>query len=118
VQLREATVRRPDVAFISRERLQGVDRRHTPLATVLSLVIEIVSPTDRAADLMKEVSEYLNGVQAVWLFYPGIHRAYRYIPNRLQPEVFSQDHDFSEPELLPGFTLKIAEILNPSGYLP
>ncbi|MGA3214036.1 MAG: Uma2 family endonuclease, partial [Terriglobales bacterium] len=37
VQLSESTVRRPDVAFVSDERLQGVDRHHTPLAAVPNL---------------------------------------------------------------------------------
>ena len=119
VKLGETTVRRPHVAFICNERLQGVDINHVPILAVPNLVVEIVSQTDLAEDLMKKVSEYLKaGVQAVWLFYPNIRRAYPYVPGRLQPEAFSENHDFSEPELLPGFTLKIAEILNESGYLP
>jgi Uma2 family endonuclease len=109
VQLSESTVRAPDVAFISKERLQGVDHHHSPLAAVPNLVIEIVSPTDRAADLLKKVSDYLKaGVQAVWLFYPDVRQALRY-SNELSPSLPVVD-EFSEPELLPGFTLKISEI--------
>ena len=116
VQLSESTVPRPDVAFIRKERLEGVDRRHTPLTAVPHLVVEIVSPTDRASDLMKKVFQYLDaGVQAVWLLYPDIACAYRYSSNKLEPKVFSKDEDFSEPELLPGFTLNITEIFNWSG---
>ena len=78
--------------------------------------MEIVSPTDRASDLMKKVFQYLDsGVQAVWLFYPDIACAYRYGSNKLEPKIFSKDDDFSEPELLPGFTLNITEIFNWSG---
>ncbi len=76
VKLGETTVRRPDVALIRNERLEGVDVNHVPMLAVPNLVIGIVSPTDRNADLMKKVSEYLKaGVQAVWLFYPGLLRA-------------------------------------------
>jgi Uma2 family endonuclease len=111
VQLSESTVRRPDVAFVSDERLQGVDRHHTPLAAVPNLVIEIVSPTDRAADLMKKVSEYLKaGVQAVWLFYPSLFQTYRYANERTQ--CLTAGDEFVEPGLLPGFTLKISEIFS------
>jgi Uma2 family endonuclease len=116
VRLSESTVRRPDVAFIRKERLQGVDRRSSPLASVPNFVVEIVSPTDRASDLMKKVFQYLDsGVQAVWLLYPDIACGYRYSSNKLEPKIFSQDDDFAEPELLPGFTLKITEIFNWSG---
>jgi Uma2 family endonuclease len=113
VQLGENTVRRPDVAFIRKERLEGVDRKHTPLTAIPNLVIEVISPSDRASDLMKKVSQYLEaGVQVVWFFDPETLRAYRYVPNRLEPEVFLEDHEFSEPELLPGFVLKISEIFS------
>jgi Uma2 family endonuclease len=113
VQLDETTVRRPDVAFIHRERLQGEDLGRMPLAVAPSLVVEIVSPSDRASDLMKKVFQYLEaGAQAVWLLYPDVSLAYRYRPNKLEPEVFSKEHDFSEPELLPGFVLPLAEIFS------
>lgn len=108
VKLGETTVRRPDVAVIHNERLQGVDLSRTPLPAP-NLVIEIVSPTDRTADLMKKVSEYLKaGVQAVWLFYPGLLYAYRYTNELTQ--YLPVGGEFSEPELLPGFTLKFSEI--------
>jgi len=62
---------------------------------------------------MKKSFQYLDaGVHSVWLFYPEALRAYRYVSNRLEPEVFSEDHEFSEPELLPGFVLKISEIFS------
>lgn len=65
---------------------------------------------------MKKVFQYLDcGVQAVRLLYPDIACAYRYSSNKLEPKIFSKDADFSEPELLPGFTLNIAEIFNWSG---
>ena len=109
VKLGETTVRRPDVAFIRNERLEGVDINHVPILAVPNLVIEIVSPTDRNADLMKKVSEYLKaGVQAVWLFYPGLLCAYRY--NDEQTQCLPSDDEFSESNLLPGFTVKISEI--------
>ncbi len=111
VQIGETTVRRPDVAFIRKERLQGVDLHHIPLAVVPDLVIEIVSPTDRTSDLMKKVSEYLeNGAQAIWLFYPSLLLAYRY--NNSQTRCLAASNEFSEPELLPGVVLKISEIFS------
>jgi Uma2 family endonuclease len=113
MQLADDVVRRPDVAFISTERLRGIDRRKVPVPLSPDLVIEIVSENDRADDLILKVSQYLTaGARAVWLFYPNTRLAYRYVPNKLEPEVRSADagHVFEEPEMLPGFSLPLAEI--------
>jgi Uma2 family endonuclease len=107
-------VRRPDVAFIRKERLEGIDLERVPLPIAPDLAIEIVSKNDRADDLNLKVSQYLQaGVQAVWLFYPSTRLAYRYVPGKLDPEVRSaQAGDrFEEPELLSGFSLLLSEIL-------
>ena len=106
-------VRRPDVAFISAGRLRGIDLGRVPLPVAPDLVIEIVSENDRAADLLLKVSQYLAaGVRAVWLFYPNTRLAYRYLPGKLEPEVRSADagHRFEEPEVLPGFSIALAQI--------
>jgi Uma2 family endonuclease len=113
MQLALDVVRRPDVAFISAERLQGIDRRKVPVPLSPDLVIEVVSENDRADDLILKVRQYLTaGSKAVWLFYPSTRLAYRYIPARLEPEVRSADagHGFEEPEMLPGLSIPLAEI--------
>jgi len=77
------------------------------------LVIEIVSPNDRADDLLLKVSQYLAaGTQAVWLFYPNTRQAYRYSAGKLEPEVRSAQlgHAFEEPGLLPGLSIPLEEI--------
>ncbi len=112
-QLGEDTVRRPDIAFISRARLEGIDLERVPLPFAPDLAIEIVSPSDRAADLLLKVAQYLAaGTKAVWLFYPNRRLAYRYLPGKLEPEVRSADAGdrFEDSELLPGFHLTLAEI--------
>jgi Uma2 family endonuclease len=107
-------VRRPDVAFIRKERLEGVDLDQSPLPVAPDLAIEIVSKNDRADDLMLKVSQYLEAdAKAVWLMYPNTHLAYRYVPGKLEPEVRSAKagDKFEEPDLLPGFSLPLSEII-------
>jgi Uma2 family endonuclease len=107
-------VRRPDVAFIRKERLEGIDLERVPLPIAPDLAIEIVSKNDRADDLILKVSQYLQaGVQAVWLFYSSAQLAYRYVPGKLDPEVRSAKAGdrFEEPDLLRGFSLPLSEIL-------
>jgi len=114
VKLVGETVRRPDVAFIRADRLRGVDLERIPLPVAPDLAIEIVSKNDRADDLLLKVSQYLGaGAQAVWLLYPNTRLAYRYLPGKLQPEVRTADADerFEEPELLPGLSITLREIL-------
>lgn len=113
VRLIGETVRRPDVAFFRAGRLRGIDLDRVPLPVVPDLVIEIVSRSDRADDLIFKVSQYLSaGAKAVWLLYPNTKQAYRYVADRLEPEVrgAAAGHRFEEPELLPGFTLPLAQI--------
>jgi Uma2 family endonuclease len=108
------TVRRPDLAFIRKGRLEGIDLERVPLPIAPDIAIEIVSKNDRADDLNLKVSQYLQaGVQAVWLFYPRTQLAYRYVAGKLDPEVRSAQAGgrFEEPELLSGFSLSISEIL-------
>ncbi len=107
------TVRRPDVAFISADRLRGIDLEKVPIPIVPDLVIEIVSKNDRADDLLVKVAQYLAaGAKAVWLFCPNTHLAYRYRPGKLEPEVRTAEagHVFEEPELLPGLSILLSQI--------
>lgn len=106
-------VRRPDVAFIRKGRLKGIDFDQSPLPVPPDLAIEIVSRNDRADDLLLKVSQYLEaGASAVWLLYPNTGLAYRYVPGKLEPAVHSAGAGatFEEPDLLAGFSLPLAEI--------
>ncbi|HXJ93595.1 MAG TPA: Uma2 family endonuclease [Terriglobia bacterium] len=104
-QLTEDTVRRPDVAFISAEKLAHIDP-HKRLQIAPDLAVEVASPSDRPDDLMHKVQQYLNaGTATVLVIYPEAHLAYLYRGHE-SVQVFE-----SGPiQLLPGFTLNLAEI--------
>ncbi|MGH9325957.1 MAG: Uma2 family endonuclease [Terriglobia bacterium] len=112
--LAEDVVRRPEVAFVRAERLKAIDLDQSPLPVAPDLEIEIVSKNDRADDLILKVSQYFQaGAKAVWLMYPNTRLAYRYVAGKLEPEVRSANagDKFEEPDVLPGFSLPLAEIL-------
>ena len=115
VKLGEDTVRRPDIMFFRRERIKDLDLEQVPMLVVPDLVIEVVSKFDRPDDLMLKVRQYVRaGVQAVWVLYPKTREAYRYVPQALQPTVLDaeQGGKLEEPELLPGFSMSLSEILH------
>jgi len=117
IKLVGETVRRPDVALFRAGRLQGIDLDRVPLPVVPDLVIEIVSRTDSAGDLLVKVQQYLAaGAKVVWLLYPGSQLAYRYLPDKLEPQVLSAaaHHKLEELELLPGFSLPLEQIFGSS----
>ena len=64
---------------------------------------------------MLKVRQYLRaGVRAVWVLYRKTREAYRYTPQALQPTVINAERGgkFEEPELLPGFSLFLSDILH------
>jgi Uma2 family endonuclease len=74
-RLEPATVRNPDVAFISAEHLKRIDPDRSPLEGAPALAVEVVSPSNLAQDMLKKVSQYLlAGSTAVWVLYPSLRR--------------------------------------------
>ena len=73
--------RRPDVAFVSRERWPA-DRpvsREAAWDVVPDLAVEITSPPDVVGNLMNKIEEYFAaGVRLIWVIHPGQRRLYAY----------------------------------------
>ncbi|PJF34373.1 MAG: Uma2 family endonuclease, partial [Candidatus Thermofonsia Clade 1 bacterium] len=66
------TVRGADIAFIRAEKIpeQGLPEGFSSIAP--DLVVEVVSPHDRGAEIVAKVAEWLAfGVEAVWIVYPS-----------------------------------------------
>jgi Uma2 family endonuclease len=72
-RLGPATVRNPDVAFITAEHLRHIDVDRSPIEGAPALAVEVVSPTNLAQDMLKKVSQYLSaGSKTVWVVYPAL----------------------------------------------
>lgn len=108
------TVRAPDVGFIRAERLR------TPLPRGFSdispdLAVEILSPDDRAGEVLAKVSDWLNaGCGLVWVVDPDrrLARVYRGDGSEsLVPEGASLDGE----DVMPGFTSPLHELLDIPG---
>lgn len=70
IQRHPDTVRAPDVAFVSKERLQG----EVPpgyMGIVPDFVVEVVSPNDSASAVQAKVEDWMRaGTRLVWVVYP------------------------------------------------
>jgi Uma2 family endonuclease len=65
-----ATVRGPDAAVVSKDRLPDLHRAGF-LRGAPDLAIEIVSPSNRLKEIAEKVAEYLaTGARAAWVVYP------------------------------------------------
>jgi len=68
-------VRCPDASFVSKERLPegGLPKGFFPGPP--DLAVEVVSPTDQAADVQEKVNDYLKaGTSLVWVVYPKLRQ--------------------------------------------
>jgi Uma2 family endonuclease len=104
------TVRGPDIAFWSKERipLDQVPKVYPDVAA--DLTVEIRSPSNTKAGLDQKVREYLKrGVRLVWLVDPKARTVTVYRkPGK--GEVLRVDDELSGDDVLPGFTCPIAEL--------
>lgn len=103
-----ATVRAPDLAYVSRERApQSWSRQFARF--VPDLVAEVVSPADIYSEVMRKVEDWLNaGVKLVWVIDPATRRVR---VHRLgQMRILGEEDVLTGEDVLPGFECKVSEI--------
>jgi Uma2 family endonuclease len=104
--------RKPDVAFVSFQRWPN-DREIPevnawPIAP--ELAVEVISPTDRAFDVMDKVAEYFDGgVQQVWHVYSKTRRVLIFSSPTTIRVLTDADELTGEP-ILPGFRIRVVDL--------
>lgn len=104
------TVRAPDVAFVSTERLAQIpERGYAPLAP--DLVVEVASPGDRPGEVLEKVGEWLNaGVRLVWYLDAARREGRVYRPDG-SVTLLGPGDAFDGEDVLPGFSCQIADLV-------
>lgn len=105
-------VRAPDVCFIAAGRLPGDKPPAGYLEIVPDLIIEIISPNDKASDVQQKIEEWLAaGAKLVWALYPATHSivAYRSLTDI---RVYTEADTIDGSPVLPDFTCKVAELFS------
>ena len=105
------TLRAPDIAFISKGRLEkagGIPERFAEFPP--DLAVEVLSPDDTASEIQKKVEEYLaGGVPLIWIVDPANQKVTTY--RSLQDiKILSTNQELDGGEIIPGFLCSVAEI--------
>ena len=107
------TVRGPDVSFVSAARLPPDRIPEQFISGPPDLAIEILSPGDHWAEIEEKVADYLaGGARWVWLVDPRERRLIVRYPDR-PSRVLADSDIFDGEDVVPGFTLDLAELFGP-----
>ena len=107
------TVRAPDAAVVlaSRVPASGVPAGYWPFAP--DLAVEVVSPSDRLADVHVKIAEYFAaGTRLVWLVEPETRMVHVY-RSQQQVEVLGTGDDLEGGDVLPGFRCPVSRLFPP-----
>ncbi len=105
-------VRAPDVCFVSTERLppEGIPRGF--LDFVPDLIVEVVSPDDRAGEIRQKTREWLDaGARVVWTVYPDTREVVVSRSNAEARPYQATDTLDAEP-VLHGFSVTVADLFD------
>ncbi len=103
------SVRGPDCAFIRADRLPGGVLPEKTLLVPPDLVVEVLSPSNRQAEMLDKVLEYLrSGVREVWVVDP-VQRTLDIHRTEPSPIHLTEADTLTRPDLLPGFSCSVAE---------
>ena len=105
------TVRAPDYAFISHERLRGSLPATGYAEVTPDLVVEVISPRDRPSDVDAKTAMWLDaGVRLVWVVDPASRTVAAHHEHGTVTTFRATDTLNGGP-VLPGFTCLAADIL-------
>ena len=104
------TVRGPDVAFLSNERERETENARPYIPGAPDLAVEVVSPNDRTSEVLGKVSDYLSaGSRVVWVVDP-IREEVSVFRSPFAPRTLADTTLLDGEDVLPGFSVTIAEI--------
>ncbi len=104
------TVLAPDVAFVRAERLPPRAERRGYLPLAPGLMVEVVSPSDRAGKIQQKVGRYLDaGVRLVWTVDPSARTVAVYRPGH-PPLVRHQGDTVDGADVLPDLYFPVGDL--------
>jgi Uma2 family endonuclease len=104
------TVRAPDMAFVSRSSIERAGRFRGFFPGAPDLAVEILSPSERPADVHAKIGDYLAaGARLVWVVDPS-RRQVRVHRSLLHPSILHDTEMLEGDDVLPGFRVRVARL--------
>lgn len=104
------TVRAPDVAFVSADRIPAGPLPETYFEGAPDLAVEVISPGERSRDVEAKVREYLAcGARAVWVVRPRTRTVVTHHAGE-SPRTFTEHDTLEDRVVLPGFRYRVREL--------
>ena len=104
--------RRPDIAFVSRQRWLGLPAKSNAWEVVPDLAVEVTSPTNKADEVMAKIEEYFRvGVRRVWVVYCEQRKVYAYTSPR-HVAILEPADELGGGDVIPGFRLSLAKLFD------
>lgn len=105
-------VRAPDVCYFAQDRLPANRAPAGYLDVMPDLIVEVISPSDRAAEVQEKIQEWLSaGARLVWAMYPQTHSIAAYEPLGTA-RVYTESDTIDAEPVLPGFSARVADFFS------
>jgi Uma2 family endonuclease len=105
-------LRIPDISFISSTDIPADWPPLGYVEVVPSLIIEVVSPGNSAAEIRRRIRDYIGaGVSMVWVIWPDDHSVSVHAETLNSIELQSDDV-LDGGEVLPGFSVRVADLFD------
>ena len=106
------TVRGPDVSLVLGQLGNDEDEQTAFLPGAPDIAVEVVSPSNTAAEMARKVREYLAaGSLRVWVAYPPTRSVVFHRADGTS-ETYTGKDIITDEELLPGFSLPLSDIFD------
>ena len=104
--------RKPDVSFISADRLKADEFPEGHCEIVPDLLVEVISPHDLYSEVETKVDEYLQaGVRLVWVIDPHTESVRVHRANGSVQDLTSRDQ-LSGEDVVPGFGCSVSQLFD------
>jgi Uma2 family endonuclease len=99
-----------DAAFVSSERMKGVENLEKFIPFAPDLAVEVLSPSNTVSEMKQKIALYFAaGSRMVWIVSPKQHTVAVYT-SPLEVHILGEHDTLDGGDVLPGFSLKLSEL--------